>query len=190
MVKDLGLKFRRLKILNPRANGNAALIQRQQFALALIGAMMEGKRVINIDESAIGQGVFIRKGWSVSGASAGHSVKPFGHRLSLLSAVDTDGQIYFAISQSTTDQRVFGTFLQRLTEILDYEEPQWREYTVVLLDGASYHVRSDALKAMAALRIPVIFAGPYAYDGSPAEKLFAHLKVGDLNPGSVKTGKR
>ena len=73
--------------------------------------MMEGKRIINIDESAIGQGVFIRKGWSFSGSSAGHSIKPFGHRLSLLSAIDTDGQIYFAISQSTTDQRVFGTFM-------------------------------------------------------------------------------
>jgi hypothetical protein len=73
--------------------------------------MMDGKRIINIDESAIGQGVFIRKGWSFAGSSAGHNVKPFGHRLSLLAALDTDGRIYFAISQSNTDQRVFGTFL-------------------------------------------------------------------------------
>ena len=60
--------------------------------------MMEGKRIINIDESAIGQGVFINKGWNFHGSSAGQSVKPFGHRLSLLAALDTDGLIYFAIS--------------------------------------------------------------------------------------------
>jgi hypothetical protein len=152
--------------------------------------MMEGKRVINIDESAVSQGVFIRKGWCISGSAAGHGVKPFGHRLSLLSAVDTDGKIYFALSQSTTDQRVFGTFMLRLAQILDHEDPDWRRYTICLLDGATYHVRNDALKAMAALKIPVMFAGPYAYDGSPAEKLFAHLKFGDLNPAGIKTGKR
>ena len=43
---------------------------------------------------------------------------------------------------------------------------------------------------MAALDLPIIFAGPYAFDASPAEKLFAYLKVGDLNPGELKTGKR
>ena len=78
----------------------------------------------------------------------------------------------------------------RLMGILDAEDPDWRDHTIILLDGASYHIRADALKAMAALSVPVVFAGPYAYDGSPCEKLFAHLKVGDLNPGGIKTGKR
>ena len=107
-----------------------------------------------------------------------------------MAAIDTDGLTYFAISQSTTDQRVFGAFMVRLSTILDSEDPDWREHTIILLDGASYHVRGDAMKAMGALKIPVVFAGPYAYDGSPAEKLFAHLKVGDLNPACIKTGKR
>ena len=78
----------------------------------------------------------------------------------------------------------------RLTAILDAEDPDWRQHTIIMLDGASYHIRGDALKAMAALRVPVMFAGPYGYDGSPAEKLFAHLKIGDLNPAGIKTGKR
>ena len=190
MINELGLKFKRLKTLNPRANCNAAIIQRQQFALLLLGHMMEGKRIINVDESALGQGVYIRKAWCKGGKPAGHSIKPFGMRLSLLAAIDTDGRTYFAISQATTDARMFGTFMQRLTAILDFEDPAWRDYTIILLDGASYHIRGEALNAMAALRMPVVFAGPYAYDASPCEKLFAHLKVGDINPEDVKTGKR
>ena len=80
--------------------------------------------------------------------------------------------------------------MHRLTAILDGEDPDWREHTIILLDGASYHIRADAMKAMAALRLPIVYAGPYAYDGSPCEKLFAHLKVGDINPDAIKTGKR
>lgn len=63
MRAELGLKFKRMRTVNPRANCNAAMIQRQQFALLLLGQMMEGKRVINVDESAIGQGLFVRNAW-------------------------------------------------------------------------------------------------------------------------------
>lgn len=80
--------------------------------------------------------------------------------------------------------------MHRLTAILDGEDPDWRDYTIIVLDGASYHIRGDALKAMAALRVPLVYAGPYGYDGSACEKLFAHLKVGDLNPAGIKTGKK
>lgn len=71
MVYELGFKFKRLKTINPRANCNAAMIQRQQFALLLLGQMMEGKRIINIDESALGQGLYIRRAWCKGGEPVG-----------------------------------------------------------------------------------------------------------------------
>ena len=101
----------------------------------LIGLLLAGKRVINVDESALGQGVFFRSGWVVAGNNASQNVKPFGQRLSLLAAVDTDGMSYFALSQSNTDARVFGAFLSRLAGCLDGEDPNWRSYTVIMLDG-------------------------------------------------------
>ena len=69
----------------------------------LLDGLIQGKRVINVDESALGQGLFVRKAWFRAGERGGTSVKPFGQRLSLLAAIDTDGLTYFAISQSTTD---------------------------------------------------------------------------------------
>ena len=103
MISELGLRFKMLKAVNPRTNCDRAMVQRQQYALFLLNEMLEGKRIINIDESAVGQGVFIRKGWTVAGSQAKHSVKPFGYRLSLLAALDTDGLLYFAVSQANTD---------------------------------------------------------------------------------------
>ena len=43
---------------------------------------------------------------------------------------------------------------------------------------------------MAALQIPTMISGPSGSDAAPAEKLFALLKAGDLNPASIKTGKK
>ena len=60
---------------------------------------------------------------------------------------------------------------------------------MIYLDNASYHC-NEVLTAMAKLQIPVLFAGPYGYDGSPCEKLFAHLKLGELVPDGISTGKK
>ena len=46
------------------------------------------------------------------------------------------------------------------------------------------------MQTLEALQIPTLLAGPYGYDGSACEKLFAQLKVGDLNPGNIPTGKK
>ena len=43
---------------------------------------------------------------------------------------------------------------------------------------------------MAWLDIKVIFSGPYSYATAPAELLFAHFKVGQLNPLGLPTGKK
>ena len=61
---------------------------------------------------------------------------------------------------------------------------------MIVLDNASYHRSDEVRKAMTALDIPVMLTGPYGYDASPCEKLFAHLKLGDLNPDDVQSGKR
>ena len=122
MISELGLRFKCLKAINPRTNCDRAMIQRQQYALFLLNEMLEGKRIINIDESAVGQGVFVKKGWTVGNTPAKHSVKPFGYRLSLIAALDTDGKLYFAVSQANTDSRSFGAFLHSLVHILDHED--------------------------------------------------------------------
>ena len=77
-----------------------------------------------------------------------------------------------------------------MAAILDAEDPDWRLSTVFVLDNASYHTSDETQRTLAALDIPTMLAGPYGYDGSPCEKLFAHLKVGDLNPGHIASGKK
>ena len=190
MRDGLDLKFKRAKPIAARTNTVCCRYQRQQFALRLIAEMSAGKRVINIDEASLSQTNFVRRGWGQKTLDLRPQAKPLGHRLTLIAALDNLGASYFAITQSTVDSEIFGAFLQRFAGQLDGEDPNWRETTILVLDGATTHRSEETCRAMAALQIPAMIAGPYGFDGSPAEKLFALLKVGDLNPGDIKTGKR
>ena len=64
MSAHLDLKFKKARVVNERANLLSSRVQRQQFAIKLIGLMHAGKRVINIDESSMSQGVFVRQSWA------------------------------------------------------------------------------------------------------------------------------
>ena len=57
--------------------------------------------------------------------------------------MDTHGQVYFSVTQSTVDSEVFVAFLLRLAAILDSEDNDWRSNTIVVLDNASYHHSED-----------------------------------------------
>jgi hypothetical protein len=43
---------------------------------------------------------------------------------------------------------------------------------------------------MKALNLRLIYSGPYAYSAAVAELLFGSLKMGELNPERVTTGKK
>ena len=81
-------------------------------------------------------------------------------------------------------------FLIHLVKVLDIERPSWRDDTILLLDGARYHVGSRVREYMRKLELEVIWSAPYSYSAAPIETLFSTLKFGELNPDKLSTGKR
>ena len=81
-------------------------------------------------------------------------------------------------------------YLMRLVKQLDLDRPDWREDSILLLDGAKVHVSDHTKAEINKLAVPIIFTAPYSYDGSPAEKWFSYLKNTGLAPLDIKTGKR
>ena len=43
---------------------------------------------------------------------------------------------------------------------------------------------------LARMSLPIIYSGPYAYGAAAIEQVFAALKLGDLNPERLPTGKK
>ena len=77
--------------------------------------------------------------WCQAKAPATITDKSINPRLALIAALDSDGQIFFALTHAITDSDVIATFLKRLSDSLSLFTPEWRNNSVILLDGARYH---------------------------------------------------
>ena len=94
------------------------------------------------------------------------------------------------MSQSNTDSSTFCLFITKLAAKLTKEDPDWRDNTLLLIDGAKYQTCTESVRHMTALGFRVCVSAPYSYSAAPIELAFAFVKDRDLNPGRLKTGKR
>ena len=190
MREDCGLSYRRTVPQTPLRNLPVNLVVRQQYAVTMLGRHSDGRRVINVDESALNSLDFPNRLWVRQSAPTTVPVVPLGQRLSLLAAMDTAGRVWCALSQANTDDDQMLLFVTALVKTLDLETPDWKRDTVVLLDGARYHTSKATRELFARLDVDVCYTGPYCYDSSPIEQLFNQLKRGNLNAAAVATGSR
>ena len=79
-------------------------------------------------------------------APATFSDKQVSPRISLILALDTEGRIWFALTQANTDTDIMTTFLRHLVRQLDREDPGWEVDSLILLDNAKWH-SNDVMKA-------------------------------------------
>ena len=107
----------------------------------------------------------------------------------MLTAIDTEGRSYFALSQGNTNIATFRIFFRDLVRCLDRDIPNWRLTSVIQLDGAPYHTADKTVRLYKELNAPVIISSPYSYDASPIELYFANFKKGNLNISHVPTSK-
>ena len=139
LLHEFDLKYHKVKKNAYNSNSERNLILRQQFAFKLLDLLWEGKRIINIDESWISDTNFTRMRWAKTDTPNSveeHQVNP---RLSLLAAIDTEGQVYIALTQRNTDTDVMKLYIWHLVQILEKEDKDFRENIVIQLDGARYH---------------------------------------------------
>ena len=102
----------------------------------MLELLSQTKRILNMDESWIGDSSYIRRMWCPGNSPATVTSSTVSPRLSLLAALDTDGNVWYALTQANTGQNVMLVFLQHLVKILDVEIPGWRVDTYLLVDGA------------------------------------------------------
>jgi hypothetical protein len=98
LKNKLGLTYRRLRRLTNQANSKRCLILRQQYAKYILDLKKSGKRVINVDETWINEKDYRRRCWRKKGMANSIPVKAISPNISMLVAVDTDGDIFFALT--------------------------------------------------------------------------------------------
>ena len=188
--QSMGLSFRRVKKVPVQANLDRCLVLRQQYALVMLSLLGSGKRIIVVDETWLSESNYIRKAWCWPGTPGTVATSPVQPRLSMVTALDTDGRVYFSLSHANTDQDTYMLFLRHLIAQLDLETPGWQESSVLLADNAPFHVGAQAREYLHKMQVPAMFSGPYSYSGAPIETLFSLLKLGELNKDHESTGKK
>ena len=84
-----------------------------------------GKRIINIDESWLNETNFTRMMWCPSTSAGTVTSKIVAPRLAIIAALDTDGRIYYTLTQTNTNSDVLMLFMRYLITLLDAEDPEW-----------------------------------------------------------------
>ena len=150
----------------------------------------QGFRVINVDESWLSETDMRRKKWGPRKGTNSMRECAISMRITFVAALDTNGKVYLSLAQRNSDTDSFCLFMTRLAKVLDGEDKNWRDNSVIQLDGARYHTNSETKEVLMRLGLPIIFAGPYGYDAAAAESLFAAMKSTELNPLDLSTGIR
>ena len=174
------------KLIPKHGNSEWSLVLRQQFAIKLLRLMESGKKILNVDETPIGDSNFPLKSWQWSSKPVNARQNIINPRITMIVGIDTTGGLYYSLMQANSNDETMRLFLYRLVEELDRKEKGWRKTIVVQLDGAAWHLSNATLGLLKRLNVPTIISGPYQYDGAAIETFFAHLKQGNINSMNLK----
>ena len=160
------------------------------FAQRLLALLKKGTRFLNVDETWINAGDMRHRKWRLRGQTNSVNDKQITPRISVIAAIDTEGEVYLSLSIVNTDEDSFRLFVSKLAAKLNVARPGWKKDTVILIDNAPYHSGQLTRAYFAALGIRTMYSAPYSYSGAPVERYFAALKSTNLNPTMQATGKR
>ena len=107
----MGYRYLKVRKQPIHVNTERCLVLRQQYALKMISLLREGKRIINVDETWINETNFTRKAWCSTKSTATEPQKAVQPSLAMITSLDSDGRIHFALSHSNTDQDTFMLFM-------------------------------------------------------------------------------
>ena len=102
-------------------------------------------------------------------------------RVSIIAGLSSAGKVYLSLTTVNTDSEIMMLFIGWLCKTLARENPQYRQTTVFLLDGASYHRSKETRTYFDRLGLKLMLSAPYSYSGAPVEQLFAYFKKVQLN---------
>ena len=188
--KDIGARFKPIKKIPFLGNSKRCLLLRQHYARFMIDQLQTKCRIINVDQTWIGDTNYTRRRWRFRNQVNTVCDKRVNPRISMLMAISTEGRLYCALTQVNTDHDVFCLFISMLAKKLTSEDRNWKGNTLLLCDGARYQTCSESIRHMKAQGFLVCITAPYSYASSPIEYAFAFFKSVNLNPNQEKTGKR
>jgi len=190
LKNEANMSYKKVRRLSVQTNTERCLVLRSLYAARMLYYLQEDYRVINVDESWLSTADCRHYKWGARGKPNTLSMPLLTSKVNMVAAMDTLGNSYLSMTQSNIDTEVFLSFMIKFVALLDEEGPNWRSKTIFLIDGASYHKNTEALRHLIKMGLKILVSAPYSFDGAPVEKLFALLKKGLLDSTAMRTGRK
>ena len=96
--EDLAMSYKTLVQRHPNTNSDLNRVVRQQWAIEYRSQLKAGKTIINVDETWLNQTDFRRHAWGKRGQRLAVLAKKTSIRISMILAFDSQGAVYFSVS--------------------------------------------------------------------------------------------
>ena len=106
--------WRQARTVPIQGNSERRLVLSQQYAMQILPLLESKRRIINVDESWLNQTRWCRRLWVPPDAPCTVTDKTVNPRLSVIAALDTEGNVWCSLTQANTDSDVMTAFLQYL----------------------------------------------------------------------------
>ena len=116
------MRFRKVKRVAFGGNSERSLVLRQLYAKVMLEQLSAGKRLIAIDETWLSESDFRRRKWRLPESTNSVVERAVTPRISVITAIDTEGNVYNSMTIVNTDSSVFRLFLAKLADKLYQED--------------------------------------------------------------------
>ena len=117
------MSYRVVKPISWFENSVKSKILRQQFALVFLGINLEHKVILNCDQTWLAMSDFRRRKWRPHRHTNSVAKLTVSPRVSVIAAMDTEGEVYISLLQSNTNGEIMILFFKHLIKKLDDVSP-------------------------------------------------------------------
>ena len=113
------MKYKKFHYVPDGANTVKSIWLRQQFALKILKLMADGKRILNLDQTPLGDTNFPQRSWMPSHLKLSDKIHPVAPRITMMTAIDTHGDTYWSLLQANSNRLTMELVLTNLAQMLD-----------------------------------------------------------------------
>ena len=151
-------------------------IQQSVFSSRIIKELLNGKYIVNIDESSFNKDIKMRYSWLPKGITYVIINQIHQGSKSMLTAFWSDGEYIWAVINDTVNSQCFQDFLWVIKYFLKRRNLDSPDKTVIMLDNAPYHSSETTKLKFNNLNLSVMFLPPYSPVLAPVEQYFKLIK--------------
>jgi transposase len=139
-------------------------------------SILSGKVIVNVDESSFEDLYLSKRTWIQRGQRKSIVNLLLLLRVTLITAITSDNDIFVMKCNKTVDHEVFNHFMAQLIEALARKYANYKQQCLFLLDNAKIHKDAEVKSFYKRENLQVLFIAPYSPQFAPVEFVFAHLK--------------